>query len=111
MQGDLFKKAREIELAAYDNPKLYNDFIWATSNADSQAFNVLNNFGAFVGNITRVCGVGAIILSSDVVVIIIIILSLGISFLAELKVNKLDYEFEKYKFFDSSGREDCNCRL
>lgn len=92
MQGDLFKKAREIELAAYDNPKLYNDFIWSTSNADAQAFNVLTNFGAFVGSITRIGGVGAIILSSDAVGIIVVILSLIISFLAELKVNKLDYE-------------------
>ena len=92
MQGDLFQKASEIDLAAYDNPKFYNDFIWATNNADAQAMNVLKNFGEFVRTITRIGGVGAIILSSDIVGLVIVAASLVISFLSELKANKLDFE-------------------
>lgn len=92
MQGELFVKAKEIELAGYDNPEFYNDFIWSTEQADQQAVNVLENFGEFVQILTHIGSLGAIILSSDILAIFVVALSLLVSFTAQMKINNLDYK-------------------
>lgn len=34
MQEALFEKARSLDLACYDDPKFYNDFVWAINESD-----------------------------------------------------------------------------
>lgn len=48
MHLELFEKARKIELACYDNPEFYNDFVWAMAQSDGKALQVMNNSGMFI---------------------------------------------------------------
>ena len=43
INSDLFKKAKEVELACYENPDFYDDFVKGIAEADDRAFAVLNN--------------------------------------------------------------------
>lgn len=92
MHEELFSKAMEMELACYDNPKFYNDFVWAMSEANEKAFDVLATFGSFLKNITIVGGTAAIIVSIDSVGILIVAFGLVLEALVQKKLNKLDFE-------------------
>lgn len=92
MHAELFQKAKEIELACYDNPKFYNDFVWATSQADEKALDVLNTFGKFVQNLTSILAVGTLLVSMDFMGIVVAIISVTVSFLINLKLNTLGYK-------------------
>ena len=43
INSDLFKKAKDVELACYENPEFYDDFVKGIAEADNRAFAVLNN--------------------------------------------------------------------
>lgn len=60
MQEDLFRKAQEIDLSCYDDPKFYNDFIWAINEADTRAAGVVeacNSLFQSVGSVLTIFGV------------------------------------------------------
>lgn len=92
MHKELFEKARNMELACYDNPKFYNDFVWAMSEADTKALNVLEMFCNFVRYATIVCGTTIIIVSINSVGLIIVALGLVLLGILQKKLNTLDYE-------------------
>lgn len=43
INSDLFEKAKDVELACYENPEFYDDFVKGIAEADNRAFAVLNN--------------------------------------------------------------------
>lgn len=92
MHEELFQKARDMELACYDNPEFYNDFVWAMSEADQKALEVLSVFGLFLKCFTIVGGTTAIIVSIDAMGIVIASAGLLLEAVAQRKMNKLDYE-------------------
>ena len=92
MHEELFLQAANMELACYDNPKFYNDFVWAMSQADEKALDVLSMFGNFFKSVTVVVGTTAIIVSIDAVGLIIVAVGLVVDWFVQSKVNKLDYE-------------------
>lgn len=92
MHEELFTKARNMELACYDNPKFYNDFVWAMSEADVKALDVLGMCGQFVTCVTVVGGTMGIIISIDGMGLVIAAVALILSGLVQKKLDKLDYE-------------------
>lgn len=56
MNGDIYKKAAEIDLACYDDPTFYDDFVWASSTAVSKTYDILETINNCIGTI-----VGAVI--------------------------------------------------
>ena len=40
---ELFRKTREIDVACYDDPEFYNDFVWAMDEASSRAIKILED--------------------------------------------------------------------
>lgn len=65
MQTEMYRKAITIDLASYDEPSFYNDFIWAMSESDSRVLQVLESTGILIESIVSIMGVGALILSLD----------------------------------------------
>lgn len=92
MYLDLFEKSKKMELACYDNPEFYNDFVWATSQADDKALSVLTTTGEFIEYLTKVISIIGIIISINWVGIIVVGISSLISFMLRLKMNKKEYE-------------------
>lgn len=92
MHEELFEKAKDMELACYDNPKFYNDFVWAMSQADEKAINVLSMFSGFLSCVTAVGGTMAIIISINWAGLLIVSSGLILEAFVQKKLNKLDYE-------------------
>ena len=53
INSDLFKKAKDVELACYENPDFYDDFVKGIAEADNRAFAVLNNVINLLSTILR----------------------------------------------------------
>ncbi len=95
LNTELFEKAKNIELACYDNPSFYNDYVWAISEADGRALEVMENFSQFFRQITVLTTVAAIILSIDWVGIVVALLSTFISLIIMTLANKYHYNQSK----------------
>jgi len=92
MHEELFEKAKNMELACYDNPKFYNDFVWAMSEADAKALDVLDMVSNFLKCFTMVSGTTAIIVSINAVGLLIVSIGLLLETFVQKRFNKLDYE-------------------
>lgn len=92
MHEELFEKARNMELACYDNPKFYNDFVWAMAEADEKAVSVLEMCSAFLKNLTALGGTLAIVVSINAVGLFVAAFGLILEFFVQQKLNKLDYD-------------------
>lgn len=105
MHAELFEKAKEIELACYDNPSFYNDYVWAMSQSDERALEVLGNVGAFLKQLASFTTVFAIILSIHWAGIVIVLVSVVISFLFMTFNNKYEYARSKEKNYLQRKRD------
>ena len=92
MHSELFLKARNMELACYDNPKFYTDFVWAMGEANEKALEVLESLGEFIYNLTSIAGIIAIIASVDLWGILVAVIVVSFSFAGSVACNKLGYE-------------------
>lgn len=105
MHTELFEKAKKMELACYDNPSFYNDYVWAISQSDERALEVLGNVGAFLGRLSGFTTVFAIILSINWAGIVVVLLSSAISFLFMTYNNKYEYARSREKNFLQRKRD------
>lgn len=92
MHGELFLKAKDMELACYDNPQFYTDFVWAMSEANEKALEVLESTGQFIYNLTSIASVTAILVSVDFLGIIVAAVAVFIAFAGSVACNKLEFE-------------------
>lgn len=92
MHTELFEKAKNIELACYDNPKFYNDFIWSINQSDGKALEVLNSTGRFLNQLTQIVSILGIIISIHWSGVLVSIASAVLTFLIQLRIGKREYE-------------------
>lgn len=91
MHTELFQKAKQIELACYDNPEFYNDFIWSVNQSDEKALAVLNSTGNFLRQLTQIASVFGIILSIHWGGLLVVAASASLSFVLKTRINRQDY--------------------
>lgn len=92
MHSELFLKAQDMELACYDNPDFYTDFVWAMGEANEKAMLVLENFGEFIYHLTSIASVITIIASADLWGILVAVIVVIFSFTGSVACNKFEYE-------------------
>lgn len=92
MHGELFLKARRMELACYDNPDFYTDFVWAMGEANDKALAVLESMGEFIYHLTSIAGIAAIIISVDFLGLIVAGAAVLFAFAGSVACNKLEFE-------------------
>ncbi len=92
MHSELFLKAQDMELACYDNPHFYTDFVWAMGEANDKALAVLESMGEFIYHLTSIASIAAIIVSVDVLGIIVAVVSVLFAFVGSVACNKLEFE-------------------
>jgi len=92
MHSELFEKAKNMELACYDNPEFYNDFIWSINQSDGKAIEVLESFGKLIRWLTQIVSTAAIIISIHWSGIIVAVISGATSLIVANKANKMKYE-------------------
>ncbi len=74
MHAEMFSHAVAMDIAKYDDPKFYNDFVWAMEKSHSHAFGLLEDTGKLINRIISLVTLIGILFATDVTMAIIIIL-------------------------------------
>lgn len=91
---ELYNKAINIDLACYDDPQFYTDFVWAMSDISTRVEKILQSSANLLGAIAGIFISGVYILSNDPIGIIFVIFSFAITFIFALKLNKSKFQME-----------------
>ncbi len=78
IQSILYKKAAELDLAKYDDPAYYSDFILAVEMSSDNIRNILIDVKYYVGEIVSFVAISAVLLSIDPICLLIVLVSVGI---------------------------------
>ena len=92
MQNELYKKARELDQSCYDDPNFYNDFIWAIRESDKRVVQIMDNISLFINRVISSAVIFVLILTMDWIIAIILIVSVSLSFVVNMILNKLAYK-------------------
>lgn len=93
----MYQKAREIDLACYDDPQFYNDYVLSVSEAENQVdrmFGVLQ--GLFTG-VTSILLSGAFFIGNDPVSFLFVAVSFAASLWAGKALNRLNFKIRNGK--------------
>ncbi|MDF2685639.1 MAG: transporter related [Clostridia bacterium] len=93
MQTELFEKARSLDLACYDNPKFFNDFVWAIQEADGRAISVAEDMGKLINRIISTVTIIGVLLTVDPFVVLSIIASVAIT--VRIKMWRIKISFNR----------------
>jgi len=85
----LFEKARSLDLACYDDPEFYNDFVWAIQESDSRIVGILEDTGKLINRITSCATIIGVLLTIDFSIILTILAFVGISAVLNLWRQKI----------------------
>ncbi len=92
IQNELYQKARHLDLACYDDPEFYNDFIWAIRQSDGRVVEIMENFSLFINRVITSAVVLGVLASMDIVVTVVLLIAVGLGFVIKNKTNKVVYE-------------------
>ena len=82
MNGDIYKKAAEIDLACYDDPSFYDDFIWASSTAVPKTYEILETINNCIGTIVGAAISGIYFAGNDPLGLVIVAVMVAASFIS-----------------------------
>lgn len=94
MNMELFDKAVNLDLACYDNPEYYNDFVWSISEAANRIDQTLGYLFQLVGCITVVFTTGALFIMLNKAGLIFILVSFVLTIIINISLNKLRYKMD-----------------
>ncbi|OJU11244.1 MAG: hypothetical protein BGN88_05800 [Clostridiales bacterium 43-6] len=89
----LFDKARDVELACYENPDFYNDYTLAVKEAGVRLISVLDNFSNMIFAAVAVLAVVATLFSIDKYLLLITVFPFIGVFVFGKRKNKIMYDF------------------
>ena len=92
MHEMVFEKATKIDLACYDSPEFFNDFVWANHEADSRAMTVMMEFHKFLSAALSIFTVIGILLTVDVWIVLAILASVALAMVLQTLRSKMKYQ-------------------
>lgn len=95
MQKELFEKAYSMDVACYDDPEFYNDFVWAMDEASKRSDEVIDDIGSLIRCIVGFSSLFAVILTIDVPVAIVLLLVSVLNVVMDQLAIRRDFEYEK----------------
>ncbi len=93
----LFKKAKNIDLACYDDPTFYNDYILAVSEVENQVDRMFNLLSSLFGGLTLLITSGAFIAGNDPVSLLFVLGSFLASLWSGKALSKLNFKIRNEK--------------
>ncbi|PWW02756.1 ATP-binding cassette subfamily B protein [Paenibacillus cellulosilyticus] len=94
LQKEIYDIASRMDLACYDNPAFYNDFVWAISESDKRTAAALDTIRVLLGTVTQVILSGAFLIALNWEGIFFVMLSLAGSMFFNLRRNKKTFELD-----------------
>lgn len=95
MHEELFEIARSADLAAFDDPEYYNDFVWAMNESDTRALGVVATTEKFFNHFLAFGTLTTLLVSIDYRIAILIVVSGILSMILRQAGNKVWYEQKK----------------
>ena len=95
MHEELFRKAQQLDLACFDDPEFYNDFVWAMDESRKRALQVVQDTATFIGKLVGCTSLVGLMLSIDPLIAVVLLVSSVISIVCESMANRLHYNREK----------------
>ena len=92
LKEQMFKKAAQIDLSCYDDPKYYNDFVLAVSEAETSIDRFLTMCNGIVQALTIIFTTGIFYLVTDFAGIFFVLASLILRFFVSKVLNKVNYD-------------------
>lgn len=94
LREELFLKAVKMDLAYYETPKFYTDFVWAASQADSKCQEVKNTYFQFMARVSELLFLGGLMVSLDPAMILFAVAAAAGRFLFSLRLVKEKYALD-----------------
>lgn len=92
LKEQMYQKAAELDLSCYDDPKYYNDFVLAVSEAETSIDRFLTLLNTIMSSITVFITAGVFFLMTDAAGILFVFISFVLSFILSKALNKLNYK-------------------
>ncbi len=83
MHAEMYRKAQSLDIACYDDPDFYNEFVWAMRESDNHALAVLSSAFNVINRVISTTAITALLLTINVWMGIIMFLGILISFLVD----------------------------
>ncbi len=95
LHSELFEKAHSLDVACYDDPAFYNDFVWAMDESATRSAEIIGDIGKLINRIVAATTLFTLIFSIDYKVSVILILNAVLSIFINQYANKIGFEQEK----------------
>ncbi len=95
MHEELFRHALKMDLACYDDPKFYNDYVWAMDESKGRACQVLGDTANIIEYLIGITTLSALMMQVDIVVGLILFFGALGSMAASQFVNKLYFKMNE----------------
>ena len=89
MHAELYRKAQRMDLACYDDPDFYNQFVWAMRESDQRAIAVVRALFNVVNRIISATAISALLLTINVWMGILMLVGVGVTLVVEYFGNRL----------------------
>lgn len=91
MQGKLYKKAAALDLACYDNPKFYNDFVWAINEAESRTIAICEDMGKVINRLISSTIILSVLFTVDLMIVATVCISVAITVILKIIRTKIQF--------------------
>ena len=95
MHEELFVKSLSLDLACFDDPEFYDDYVWAMNESHTRAIEVLEDTGKLINRIVASTTLISLLLTVDPVIAFILLVSSGITAICNLIGNRVSFQHRK----------------
>lgn len=95
MHNELFEKSLKLDLACFDDPEFYNDFVWAMNESDTRAIAVMDSTANMIHQVISTTGVFSLLFSVEPLVAVILLVSSIITMISNILGNKESFNHSK----------------
>lgn len=89
MHAELYRKAQAMDLACYDDPDFYNQFVWAMRESDNRAIAVVRGLWNIINRIISATAISALLMSINLWMGILMLVGVGVTLVVEYFGNRL----------------------
>ena len=89
LHAELYRKAQGMDLACYDDPDFYNQFVWAMRESDQRAVAVVRALFNVVNRIISATAISALLLTINAWMGILMLVGVGVTLVVEYFGNRL----------------------
>ena len=92
LHSELFDKARSLDLACYDDPEFYNDFIWSINESDGRVTKQLDDLSKLINRLVASVLVTGLIVTIHPILAVIILFFTVARIVFQMWAAKVDYK-------------------